>query len=427
MRLRQFLLTTIIFFSVSFLSLSQDLNDLIGKVAYIGNDSNIYTIDLNTDETIQLTFDGSTMSSYEFPTWSKDGQLAYFCCNVIGSEAPKLSIFLSDDGVSNGLLVYEKESERHVYAFWSPVTCETDLCVDLAVLIQDFAQTQLRVELFNSNDIETGQRNLGVGLPFYYSWSPDGDSLVLYRNNDRLQFYSVGTANIDTATDQQLGTFLSPAWSPTDDRILFALANQDKSQLAILENGNINIVSDELDGLVSFIWSPDGKYIAYRVAQRDALSMLYVIDAQTGERISQSSVSGVISFFWSPDSTKIAYITLSDTLGSFDIRNSDSIGDKTYMVQSVDSFAWNILNIDDSSNILLNSFIPSLEMQYMLNNFEQFAQSHSFWSPDSQYLIYSHYVDEDFLNPRISILSVMNPNSTSTQLADGKLGIWSYR
>lgn len=400
---------------------------LEGKIAYVGDDFNIYSLDLSTSDINQLTEDGTRQAKYEFPTWSFDGQLAYFCCSVRGRRSLNLSIYLSDDGISPGVQYYDQAEERHIYAFWSPVTCEIDNCVDLAVLIQDLSQSQLKVELFNSQNRQTGQRSLGDGVPFYYSWSPSGESLLLHRNNSSLQYYSVSSTDIVSAFDEPLGAFLSPSWSPIDNRILFAsLSDSDTSRLTLLNNDNEQILADNLQGAVSFSWSPDGRYIAYRVANADSVSSIYVIDSENGEAIARTNVSGALSFFWSPDSSKIAYITLSNPPGTFDI-NHQTTGNVTSLTQVNDGFAWNILDVEDSSNILLNSFIPTVSMQYLLTNFDQFAQSHSLWSPDSTHIVYSERISIDSRESLVTIINVNDPNATPLPVIGGSFAVWSYQ
>lgn len=431
MNVKFFVLSTIILlFGVSGFAIGQDVEldemDLVGQLAFVGDDHNIHTMDLSTGETVQLTDDGTRRASYEFPTWSKDGQLAYFCCSVRGSEPPRLTVFISPDGVTSGEPYYSLDGARHVYAYWSPQTCITDDCVDLAVLIQQFSRSRLGVELLNSHDPEMERQDLGEGTPFYYSWSPAGDSLLIHRNNRLLQYYSVQSTDVDTAFEGDLGSFLSPSWSPVDDRILFATRADEMTRITVIDDEQQRDLVDGIQGIVSFSWSPDGEYIAYRVANRDAISAVYVVDAETGDTIARSNVSGIISFFWSPDSEKIAYITLSNPPGTFDI-NNETVGHVTYLTQLVDGFAWNILNIEDSSNLLSASFIPTISMQYLLTNFDQFAQSHSIWSPDSRYLVYSERGGSDGRESLVSILDTKNINDLPVNIARGGFAIWSYK
>ena len=412
-------------------ALAQDVGrdslELEGQLAYVGDDFNIYTLDLVTSNINQLTRDGTRRAKYEYPTWSVDGQLAYFCCDARGFRSPQLSVYLSADGISEGVKYYDQDGERHIYAYWSPVTCDIENCVDLAVLIQDPSQSQLKVEMFNSQNRQSGQRSLGNGLPFYYSWSPSGESLLLHRNNDLLEYYSISSTEVVNAFNEPLGMFLSPSWSPTDDRILFAsLSDADNSQLTLLDGGNLQILADDLQGVISFSWSPNGEFVAYRVANTNSVSSIYVVDPVSGETIARSNVSGVLSFFWSPDSSKIAYLTLSNPPGTFDI-NNQTTGNVAALTQIDDGFAWNILNIDDSSNILLNSFIPTASMQYLFTNFDQFAQSHNLWSPDSTHIVYGERTSLDSRESMITIVDVDDPNIDPFSVIEGTFAVWSYK
>jgi len=421
-------LIIILFLSIPIVGQESIINrvELVGSLALVGSDYNIHTVDFETGETVQLTNDGASRARYEFPTWSRDGKLAYFCCSVRGSESPRLNVFVSENGSMSGDLFYNAEGERHVYAYWSPVTCSTEDCVDLAILIQNFSEPQLRVDLFNSASIANNERNLGVGTPFYFSWSPSGESMVMHRNNRLLQYYSVDTNEVVSAGIQSLGNFLSPGWSPKDNRIAFASTSEDSlSLLSIQEDNDVFNISAGIDGIISFSWSPNGQFIAYRYITRDIVSPVYIVNAINGELVAQSNVSGVFAFFWSPDSNKIAYITLSNPPGTFDIRNTGQIG-RAYMMQSLEGLAWNVLNIADNTNTLMSSFVPTLEMQYLLTNFDQFAQSHSIWSPDSRYIVYGDIIDLDTASAVITVLDTDNSQLDTIAIQDGVFAVWSY-
>jgi TolB protein len=427
---RYFIMLFVLLFASVVMAQTSVINrtDIVGKIAYIGSDSNVYTLELTDGITTQLTEDGRRSARYEFPTWSRDGQLAYFCCSGAGMGRSQLSVHISNDAMSPSVVLSEASGERHVYAYWSPIACDTTDCVDLSVLVQDFRTPFLRVDLYNSTDTsEAGRRNLGQGTPFYFSWSPDGEAMVIHRNNNALQYYMMESSEIVDIDSGELGNFLSPAWSPVDDRILFATqADDNQSQLTVLDNDVMTTIGNPVDGVLSFSWSPDGKFIAYRYVTSDAISPVYVIDAETGDYISQSNVSGVFAFFWSPDSQKIAYVTLSNLPGSFDIRNDVSGGLTAYMVQDVEGFSWNILHVEDNTNMLLNSFVPTNDMQYLFTNFDQFAQSHRIWSPDSRYIVYSEVVNIDVITPQITLLDTSSGQIEPIYVADGLFAVWSF-
>jgi TolB protein len=64
-------------------------------------------------------------------------------------------------------------------------------------------------------------------------------------------------------------------------------------------------------------------------------------------------------------------------------------------------------------------------MIYVLSFFDQFAQSHRIWSPDSAYLVYSEITGED--ETVLSVLDIRRPDSTPIIVADGVIGFWSQR
>ena len=267
---------------------------------------------------------------------------------------------------------------------------------------------------------------MGYGTPFYYSWSSSGESLVLHRNNSKLEYYSIDSANTDVIYEDGLGNFFAPNWSPVDDRILYAGdVEKSLSSLMLLDDGKSVKLVDEVNGIIAFSWSPDGQYIAYRTLSSDAISAVYVIDANTGELVTRSNVTGIVAFFWSPDSEKIAYITLSTPPGSFNI-DAELSGQVASLTQEEDGLAWNVLYIDDGSNQLYSSFVPTFEMQYLLGYFDQFAQSHQVWSPDSTYLVYSERVGVDDRQSMITILNTDLPDAEPFQLIEGTFGVWSF-
>ena len=69
--------------------------------------------------------------------------------------------------------------------------------------------------------------------------------------------------------------------------------------------------------------------------------------------------------------------------------------------------------------------MPTTEMVYLLNFFDQFAQSHSVWSPDSAHIVYSQMISEQ--QQVISILDMTRPDTVPFNVAEGVIGIWSYR
>jgi TolB protein len=276
------------------------------------------------------------------------------------------------------------------------------------------------VKLIQDTDEPATSKTIGRGAPFYYSWSPDGTRMLWQRNNQQMDIFDVEQDAIVETLTQRPGNFFSPAWSPVDDRLLFGALNAegDATDLIIVAGGQTKILAPGLNGPVSFAWSPDGNRVAYT----DGQGPLFVLDAVTGETVMGSSVTGVLAFYWSPDSESIAYLTLAISPGTF---SASAGGVNVARAQTPEGLVWSVMDVQAGTTRRYTSFVPTQEMIYMLRFFDQFAQSHRVWSPDSRHLLYSEITSDN--RPSISVLDVTRADTVPLTIAEGVLGVWSFR
>ncbi|MBC7814361.1 MAG: PD40 domain-containing protein [Burkholderiales bacterium] len=400
------------------------LAGLPGQIAYIGSDFNVYTISAQGNGPSMLTDDAGETSYYEWPTWSTDGRLAYFRTRL-NEEAGQVEMdaYVSPDGGSTGETLYTGVNEMFNYAYWSPENCaEGEDCRDLAILLSSQTAGGLFVELVRDNGIEGGNVNVGIGGPFYYSWSPDGTRMMWQRNNRRIDIYDVVSGSIINTLPQPPGPFQAPAWSPIDDRLLFVAFDPEEEviNLVSVADTESQVLASDLSGPVAFAWSPDGNKVAYT----DQQGAVIVVDAITAEVIARSNVSGVFAFFWSPDSNRIAYITLASPSGSFTAQGTNDGVLAAPDIQQPTGIAWSVLEIEDGATRRFGSFLPTRQMLYLLVYFDQFGQSHRVWSPDSRYLLYSEMTDEE--QQTISILDTSQTDTVPISIAEGMIAVWSF-
>lgn len=402
---------------------SQALSQVPGMLSYIGTDYNVYSYSFSDIQSYQLTEDANRLRRYQWPTWSVDGRLAYFCCDLSFASTLDTAAYISPDGQQSGTKVFDGRGETIIYAYWSPRSCADESnCLDLAMLVNNVLDGGLFVEVLRDEDSGFTSNSIGSGQPFYISWSPNGSQLAFHRNNRNIEVYDVNSGEvIRTLPQPSSGLFQAPAWSPVDDRILFGAANDENSltNLSIASLSETIQLVPELDGTISFSWSPDGNYIAYRVLRDGQFGSLFVVDAISGEIVSRSSTNGVIAFFWSPNSEKIAYITLASSSGF-----ASAAVDIAY-AQAQNGLEWNTLSISNSLNRSYTTFIPTSEMIYLLLYFDQFAQSHRIWSPDSSHIVYTEFGDDQ--QPVISVLNVTQADTVPFTLENGLLAIWSFQ
>ena len=224
------------------------------------------------------------------PTWAPDGTFA------VWTE-------IAADGSAASIAMGNEESQRRIdggtvpffYGF-SP-TGES-----LAYLGNDPDGGGVALGLL---DVAAGTaRLLDTGQPYYLDWSPDGSRLAVHANQSDL--YLLDGDGTRTELEAQPGLFQAPAFL-TDDRLLIV----DGESLAVLD-----LNSSEVDSIASvsrfsaFSPSPDGARVAFIDNDQAAPGALSVVSIETGEsqRIEEDPV---VLFDWSPDGSKLLYLTLT--------------------------------------------------------------------------------------------------------------------
>lgn len=399
--------------------------DFIGKIAIIDSNYNVLTYTGETDTLTPLTLDGSQTRQYQWTTWSTDGRLAYFCCEPSSAGTIIGETYISADGIVDANLVYESDTDVTIYASWSPSDCGTG-CRELAVLSNNLVNGGLAIDIIEETATDVASRLLSGG-PLYYLWDNSGTQLLLHRNNQQVGVFNFAQDDFTSSYDNSSGTFQTAIWSPVDNRIAYGIDGSERNltDLILVDGDKILTLASDLEGLVSFMWSPDGTKIAYRNVDRFGYSSITVVNTFTGEIEATSEVSGAISFFWSPDSTKIAYIVLET---GDQQRNAKPIVNNLQFAQNdnTPALAWYIFDLEADTNLRYSAFIPTTEMIYIMTYFEQFAPSHRIWSPDSQFIVFSGWLSSAQQQPSVYVLNTASPLNSPVAINDGVLGIWSF-
>ncbi len=150
-----------------------------------------------------------------------------------------------------------------------------------------------------------------LGGQTLYAFSPDGQELCYTSNHDKMEAAStnndlwivpVNTGNVGTAAsahDARVGTGVPPVPA-------------ERSSARFLAR---NITADNTASDSTPLYSPDGKYIAYRAQQRPGYESdrfrLMLYDRKTGEKknLTENLDQWVGSFAWSDSSTRIFFGT----------------------------------------------------------------------------------------------------------------------
>jgi TolB protein len=397
------------------------------RLAYIGQDGNVYVTNAGGQSTLAITDDATAPvegngRSYHRVSWSPDGQLAFAAVVRSGSQA-RSELYVVEAAGKPARLVAKDDEHFIIYVYWSPVACPgRPTCRRLAYLIEEDEGIGLHVLEIEAE--QTQDQLAGVGRPFYFSWSADGKHILWhtggarrYNSDARMALYHVEDDRVD-ALFQAPGSFLAPAWSPQGHKWLAVSSSDGADHLQIVpyagptESNRVQAttLATTSDAEMVFVWSPQGDQVAFarrQVGDAAFYGPVHLFDLDT-ERMRQVTDDGlrVLGFFWAPDGGRIGYLTRLD------------LPDAVWM-------QWRVVDLASDQDRGFTAFHPTPLMRFAVQSFNQYAQSHRFWSPDGRYLLYA---DRDRkLVERVWLVDTWAKRGTDPILVDrGSIGIWSW-
>ena len=381
----------------------------VDRIAYVGKDDQVYTINWDGSNRLRITEEGV----YSWPTWSPDGRSLVFSGIVKPGEAHQIGLFLGSPSREGTKAIYINDPEVPAliapsiihYTLWSPDSQKLAFIAQTAAL-------GLTMYIDNPHDEWNPTLTLG-GAPLYSSWSPDSQSLLVHRGQkhflvDATSYPEPEELPFDSAS------YRAPAWSPEGENVI--VARQDFSGRDVLSLADSHVETSRSIGVItgqtSFLWSPTGDLVA--VTQTTDQNQLeyegIVLVNRDGVPEKTLTTNSLMTFFWSPDGQKIIYATPPD---------------------SQDLIKWMLLDVSTGAESELVEFIPSNEFFVMMAFFDQYAYSHSFWSPDGRSFVFAGNLAGSGAsaltlqaNPKIYVMDV--EDGSVEMLAEGPFATWSF-
>ena len=193
------------------------------------------------------------------------------------------------------------------------------------------------------------------GQPMFWSWSPDGERLAVHVANRVLIADSSG--QVVRSLSDEAGSFTTPWWLPGGS---VAFVVKDRIVGGGLDGTVAALVSGETAGRFSI--SPDGQRLAHLEVTEAGLRVV-VVDLLTS-MVQEVTTRPTAGFFWSPAGDRLAALVAT----------------------SSHELAW--LVFGGSEVVELPPFRPTPTWAgVVLPFFEQYAQSHQFWSVDGARLV----------------------------------------
>ena len=263
--------------------------------------------------------------------------------------------------------------------------------------------------------------------PLWMSWSSNSEYLLVHRAADHFIVDTTRGNSVERLANRAL-QYRVPAWVPERQTVTMVSSNGSDFSLA-----NTDVIDGKLGATrpiaevtrdPAFLWSPDGGYLALsetvRVLNYLGLRLFAYRDLTlipSDDQLGRIEIhDNVIAYFWSPDSTTLAYVTLADDGGVL---------------------RWKLLNLAERRETSLLDFVPSSDQLTMFQFFDQYAYSHSLWSPDSRSLVFAGQLATGAVTASAtshpghagSHVTVVDTQSAASAeiIASGVLGFWSPR
>lgn len=388
-----------------------------GVIAYLGADGNIYVVDQSGSNPTAVTTDArlgqDTYRIYSVPAWSGDGQQVAFAAyeGQANQNPTQNSLYVARRDGSGAVEAY-RSPDYVIYYSWSPDGQRVGL-------LSATAGQALALKLVPAAGGDP--QVLDAGAPFYWTWAPDSQSVFIHANGagGRLAFLDLGASVVERGLAAAPTAFKAPAYSPDGQQILYAsqtAAGQPTLFLADRAGANARSVA-EFPADIAFAWSPDGRRVAY-ISSPELAGPITVVDP-AGQHAPVTVEEEAYGFFWSPDNRWLAYLVV-ETVTEPEATPQADAGPETAQV----IWALKLMDATTGETRRLARFQPTERFLQLLPFFDQYHQSLTIWSPDSQNLVVSAYAGDG--TPGIFIV----PASGTLEprfIAAGWVGVWSWK
>lgn len=352
------------------------------RIAFVGNEGQIWVVSPQGEELRRISRD---LAQYSYPTWAPDGRyLAFTVDEAEGGGA----LYVSPASRGEPTPLARSLSSRPFYAYWAPDSRS------ITYLAREGDGMALRGVLLAD---PAANRRLSEGMPLFWAWAPDGKALLVHSGSSLFKMNGIGGAS-QAGLEVSSRLFHTPAWSADGSKIYYFGPDGDGGTALFCADGDYAEARRLADarGSCRLVVSPTGDRVAYlssvtraRVEAFSRSGEAAVWDGSKNIRLDVGDFK-VCSMYWSPDGAKLALLMLSRdigeapvVLGSY-IRN---VIENTRRGPRSRRFHWWVYDLEQDALSPVATFFPTTELFGTMSYFDQFHASHSFWSPDSRYLV----------------------------------------
>ncbi len=402
----------------------------VDRIAFVDNQANIQITDPQGAHTTPITTDAADGTRiYMFPTWSPDSSRLAFV-GLAGSDTDREgTLEVAPTAGGKPTSVFKSKTQLPFYVYWAPDNRR------VGFLAQNDTNMVLMV---SPADGSANAKQLGTGSSLFWSWSPDGATLLTHTGGSAADSKDANLALVGQNSQQSkklpatVASFQAPQFAPDGSRMLYA-ASGDAGKDALFVAGANGANPQSLmsyDGSIAFEWSPDSKHIATMVTAADAQLPMFgpisVSDADGKNRVQVTS-DNAVAFYWAPNSQTIAYLTIADVNNNSGSGCSNCSAPPSLSIPANQNapvhLQWKLASLADKRVTTLVTFVPTDDFVALLPFFDQYARSTTFWSPDSKHFVYT----QDEGNSTGSVWVIDLGTAKPRKIGDGTLAVWSWK
>ena len=395
------------------------------RILLVNNDGQIETVNPDGNERRILT---GAEYNFQNPAWSPDGTKIA----ALGSNNEGSGIFLLEDNEEPSVVneLFFGTELNPFYLYWSPDGNK------ISYLASQFGR-QMSLNIVGAQAGEENQ-TIATGSPFFWNWTADSEQLLIHSgalpDDARLALIDNG-GNDQIPKISDPGFFQAPGISPSGRFWAYSqLQNDGNSWLTIDNRQTGNLQTERHAGSLALSWSPTADKLAFISGEDDSQSSFWgplrLIDAETGAmRVLSSNL--VLAFFWSPDGQKIVTISVPYNAafeGDVEVRNTklrhfakNNMGTVKPVQSNAHTFSIAVINVEDGSGLELSEVnLPTGFLTQFLVFFDQYALSHTIWSPQSDAIVLPIVANNE------SQLTVIKTDSGRMHsIGAGRIAFWS--
>ncbi|HZY42091.1 MAG TPA: hypothetical protein VFF59_08835, partial [Anaerolineae bacterium] len=171
--------------------------------------------------------------------------------------------------------------------------------------------------------------------------------------------------------------------------------------------------------------APNGEYVAY--ALNTPGSFLYetlTLVKRDGTQAKVIERGDVLAFFWSPDGRKLAHLT-GTLVSPGPVGRAGGFASPRAQAGRTLQLTWHVIDVATDEHQVLTTFEPNASFLYLIQYFDQFAQSIALWSPDSRSLVYTGTPFGG--SAGVYVIDTQAADRTPVHVGSGDFAIWSWR